>query len=91
MEILLWNTVLSIVIGLLGWIIKEKSNELNRVTILLNRTREEVAKEYVTKQEVHADMDRVMNRLEVLDAKLDRLIENNRLKGNLNEQVFQVR
>lgn len=91
MEIFLWNTVLSIVIGLLGWIIKEKSNELNRVTILLNRTREEVAKEYVTKQEVHADMDRVMNRLEVLDAKLDRLIENNRLKGNFNEQVFQVR
>jgi hypothetical protein len=45
------------------------------VTILINRTREEVAKEYVTKVEVHADINRVMTRLEVLDAKLDRLIE----------------
>lgn len=44
MELMLWNTVLSLVIGLLSWVLKEKSAELNRVTILLNRTREEVAK-----------------------------------------------
>ena len=75
MEIMLWNTVLSLLIGLLSWILKDKSAELSRVTILINRTREEVAKEYVTKTEVHADINRVMTRLEVLDAKLDRLIE----------------
>ena len=75
MEIMLWNTVLSLVIGLLSWVLKDKSAELSRVTILINRTREEVAKEYVTKVEVHADINRVMTRLEVLDAKLDRLIE----------------
>ena len=51
------------------------------MTILLNKTREEIAKEYVTKVEVHADINRVMNRLEVLDAKLDRLIESNRIRG----------
>jgi hypothetical protein len=72
---MLWNTVLSVLLGLIGWVLKEKSYELNRITILLNRTREEVAKEYVTKVEVHADINRVMTRLEVLDAKLDRLIE----------------
>jgi hypothetical protein len=72
---MLWNTVLSVLLGLTGWVLKEKSYELNRITILLNRTREEVAKEYVTKVEVHADINRVMTRLEVLDAKLDRLIE----------------
>jgi hypothetical protein len=75
MEIMLWNTVLSLLLGLLSWILKDKSSELNRVTILINRTREEIAKEYVTKSEVHADINRVMTRLEVLDAKLDRLIE----------------
>ena len=74
-EVMLWNTVLSVLLGLTGWVLKEKSNELSRITILLNRTREEVAKEYVTKVEVHADINRVMTRLEVLDAKLDRLIE----------------
>lgn len=72
---LLWNTALSLFIGLLSWVLREKSAELSRVTILLNRTREEIAKEYVTKVEVHADINRVMTRLEVLDAKLDRLIE----------------
>ena len=74
-EVMLWNTVLSVLMALLGWVLREKSNELSRITILLNRTREEVAKEYVTKVEVHADINRVMTRLEVLDAKLDRLIE----------------
>ena len=81
MELMLWNTVLSLVIGILSWVLRDKSAELSRVTILLNRTREEVAKEYVTKTEVHADINRVMNRLEVLDAKLDRLIESNRVRG----------
>lgn len=81
MELMLWNTVLSLVIGIIGWVMREKSAELARVTILLNRTREEIAKEYITKAEVHADINRVMSRLEVLDAKLDRLIEGNRTKG----------
>lgn len=81
MELMLWNTVLSLVIGLISWVLRDKAAELARVTILLNKTREEVAKEYVTKVEVHADINRVMNRLEVLDAKLDRLIESNRIRG----------
>jgi predicted DNA-binding protein YlxM (UPF0122 family) len=76
-----WNIVLSLVIGIVSWILKDKAAELTRVTILLNKTREEIAKEYVTKAEVHADINRVMNRLEVLDAKLDRLIENNRVRS----------
>lgn len=81
MELMLWNTILSLVIGILGWVLREKASELARVTILLNRTREEIAKEYITKAEVHADINRVMSRLEVLDAKLDRLIEGNRTRG----------
>lgn len=81
MELMFWNTLLSLGVGFIGWVLKDKSDELARVTILLNRTREEIAKEYVTKVEVHADINRVMNRLEVLDAKLDRLIESNRTMG----------
>jgi hypothetical protein len=75
-DLALWNTILSLLIGLLGWVLKDKTDELNRITILLNKTREEIAKEYVTKVEVHADINRVMARLEVLDAKLDRLMES---------------
>ena len=75
MDMMIWNVALSGVVGLIGWILKEKSDELKRVTILLNRTREEVAKEYVTKVEVHADINRVLDRLDRLDEKLDRLME----------------
>jgi hypothetical protein len=76
MENMVWNTILSAGMGLLTWVLKEKSTELSRVTILLNRTREEIAKEYVTKIEVHADINRVLDRLDRLDEKLDRLMES---------------
>lgn len=76
MEGMIWNIILSAGMGLLTWVLKEKSDELSRVTILLNRTREEVAKEYVTKTEVHADINRVLDRLDRLDEKLDRLMES---------------
>lgn len=75
MDITLWNTFLSILLAFVGWMLREKSAELHRIQVLLNRTREEIAKEYVTKAEVHADINRVLDRLERLDLKLDRLME----------------
>jgi hypothetical protein len=54
-----WNLILSVLLGLIGWVLHEKTGELKRVTILLNRTREEMAKEYVTKVDAHADINRV--------------------------------
>jgi uncharacterized protein YlxW (UPF0749 family) len=79
----IWSAALTIIMALLGFIVKAKDaelketkDELSRVTILVNRTREEVAKEYVTKQEVHADINRVLDRLDRLDEKLDRLMES---------------
>jgi len=75
MDMMLWNVILTAGIGLVSWFARTTWAELQRVTILLNRTREEMAKEYVTKAEVHADINRVIQRLEALDAKLDRLME----------------
>ena len=72
----LWNTVLTAVVGFVVWWAKSQNEELKRVQILLNRTREEIARDYVTKQEVHADINRVLDRLERLDEKLDRMLEN---------------
>jgi hypothetical protein len=72
---MLWNIALTGALGLVSWFARTMWSEQQRLSILLNRTREEVAKEYVTKAEVHADINRVINRLEALDAKLDRLLE----------------
>ena len=80
MELMLWNIGLTALLGVVGWVLKDKSDEINRLQILINRTREEVAKEYVTKAEVHADINRVLDRLDRLDEKLDRLMATT-LKG----------
>lgn len=75
MDMLLWNVVLSALQALLFWVLKEKSDELKRLGILLNKTREEIARDYVTRTEIHADITRVLDRLDRLDEKLDRLVE----------------
>lgn len=75
MEVMVWNFVLSALLAVLGWVLKEKSAEVHRLQVLINRTREEIAKEYVTKAEVHADINRVLDRLDRLEMKLDRLME----------------
>lgn len=78
MELMVWNIVLSFVSGLILFWIKMSSDELKRIQILLNRTREEMAKEYVTKSDVHSDMNRVIARLDRLDAKLDEFMKEQR-------------
>jgi archaellum component FlaC len=75
MDLMIWNIVLSAVLGLVAWVLKDKSDELKRLGILLNKTREEVARDYVTRTEIHADITRVLDRLDRLDEKLDRLVE----------------
>lgn len=76
MEMLVWNIVLTGVVVLLGFVMKEKFDELKRLGILLNRTREEVARDHITRTEVREDMRQLIDRLEKLDQKIDQLIAN---------------
>lgn len=78
MELMVWNVVLSFVSGLILFWIKLSTDEMKRIQILLNRTREEIAKEYVTKSDVHSDINRVIARLDRLDAKLDEFMKEQR-------------
>jgi len=73
-----WNALLTIVVGAIGYFVKEKFNELDRVTILVNKTREEMAREYITKAEVRNDMQQIIDRFDKLEAKLDRFIEGHK-------------
>jgi Tfp pilus assembly protein PilO len=81
MDLMLWNVVLSVGLGLVGWLAKTMWSEVQRLNILLNRTREEIARDYVTKQEVHADINRVIDQLKRLDEKLDRVLERSPKRG----------
>lgn len=72
---MLWSAALSAVMALIGWVLKNHTDEVQRLQILLNRTREEMAKEYVTKAEVHADINRIIARIDNLDQKIDRILQ----------------
>ena len=74
MDVLL-NMVFAAVISGLGWWIKSQHDEIKRVTILLNRTREEMAKEYVTKTDSSAVMGQIVARFDRIEEKIDRLME----------------
>ena len=75
MDLEMWNTLLTIVIAPIVYSIRQNFVELKRIDVLLNKTREEVAKNYVTKDEMETSTDRVIRMLNKLEAKLDKLFE----------------
>ena len=79
MEMMLWNAVLSFIVAAMGMMLKGKMDELNRLSILLNRTREEVARDHITRREVDDKVDRIVERFDDgfkrLEAKIDKLSE----------------
>jgi hypothetical protein len=70
-----WSAILTLVIGLLGYMMNEKFRELARVTILLNKTREEVARDNVTQAEIDRITNHIDQRFNKLEAKIDQLIQ----------------
>ena len=71
----LLNIVFAAVISGLGWWIKSQHDEIKRVQILLNRTREEMAKEYVTKADSSQVLSQIMTKFDRIEEKIDRLME----------------
>ena len=71
MEMMLWNAGLSAIVGVMGFLLKGKFDELQRISVLLNRTREEVARDHITRQEFRADMQQLLDRFDRIERKLD--------------------
>lgn len=80
MEMMIWNIVLSFGVTIMGFLVKGKFDELNRISILLNRTREEMARDHITRQEFRADMQQILDRFDRLESKIDRMMAE-RLNG----------
>ncbi len=72
---LLWTTALTAGMGLIGWVLKSAVDEMQRLNILLNKTREEMAKVYVTKADSSAVMAQIVSRFDRIEEKIDRLME----------------
>ncbi len=67
---------MTLVFGPIIYGIRSNATEIKRVDILLNKTREESAMRFVTKEELIMNMDRVIERIDRLDVKIDKLITN---------------
>ena len=65
-----WNIILTLVIAPAVWAFRGLIQEVKRIDILLNKTREE----YVTRKEMRDDLGQVMDALHSLEDKLDKVL-----------------
>ena len=72
---LMWNVLLTLVVAPLFYTIRSNTSENKRVDILLNKTREEIARDYVSKRELEQDLTRILTAIQKLSEKLDRMQE----------------
>ena len=70
---IIWNLVMTVIIVPLGFLIRTVLSEQKRLDILVNKTREEIAKDYATREQIEADFQRIMDSISKIDEKLDRL------------------
>ena len=65
-----WNIILTLVIAPAVWAFRGLIQEVKRIDILLNKTREE----YATRKELRDDLTQVMDALHRLEDKLDKVL-----------------
>lgn len=70
---LLWDLFLTIVIVPAGFLVRSVLAEQKRLDILVNKTREEIAKEYVTREQLEKDLEKLIGTMERIEDKLDRI------------------
>jgi predicted transcriptional regulator len=58
--------------------VREKFEDVKRIERLLNITREEIARDYVTQTEIQRITDHIDQRFNKLEAKIDQLIQAGR-------------
>ena len=73
-----WSATLTLLMSVMGYIVNEKFRELSRIAILLNKTREEVARDNVTQAEIDRISSHIDQRFNKLEEKIDQLIRQGR-------------
>ena len=68
--VIFWNIVLTLIIAPAFWTFRNLMQEVKRIDILLNRTRED----YTTRKEMRDDMKQVVDALHRVEDKLDRVL-----------------
>ena len=68
--VLFWNGILTLIIAPAIWGFRSVLSELKRLDILLNKTREE----YARRDDVKQDMHDIMDTMQRLEDKLDKIL-----------------
>jgi len=81
----IWNVLLTLVVGPIVWAISYVNKRVDTVDNTTNHlwksiaeTRENIATSYVTKTDLHNDLNRILQRFDRLEEKLDRLTGDKR-------------
>ena len=56
-----------------GLLVRTILSEQKRLDILVNKTREEIARDYATREQIEADFQRILDSISKIDEKLDRI------------------
>ena len=69
-----WSLVSVVLIAPLAWFLKGSIDRVVGLEIVVRKTREEILRDYVTKAEIAKDMNRLLDRFDRLEQKIDNLI-----------------
>ena len=68
------DMLLGVIVAGVAWFLAMLNNEIKRLTILINRTRED----YATKNELREDMRQVMDALHRVEDKIDKVLSRDK-------------
>ncbi len=79
---MLWNAILTLAVGAFLWWIRGTNSDINKLREDLKehalsdaKTREFMATNYATKKEVYSEVNKILDRFDRLEEKLDRWME----------------
>jgi len=83
-EMMIWNIVLTAIVAGMGLLLKGKFDELARLGILMNKTREEIARDHITRAEYSRDLDKLGDRFDAAVLRLENKIDGLAKTGTKN-------
>jgi hypothetical protein len=81
---MIWNIVLTAIVAGMGLLLKGKFDELARLGILMNKTREEIARDHITRAEYSRDLDKLGDRFDAAVLRLENKIDGLTKTGTKN-------
>jgi hypothetical protein len=85
LDMMIWNMILTGILAVIGFMAKSKFDHVERIGNLLNKTREEIARDHITRAEYTRDLDKIMERFDAgilrVEAKIDELNRRNQKNG----------